>query len=410
MFEDFVNALQNFKTNKTRTFLSLLGIVIGVTSVIIVTTMGSSLYKSLAGQFNDFSMDMITLSPQWNRSTNKPYIELNDEYRTTLIREIPEIKNVFYTNTFDANVIRADLSVGSKQIQAIEPERLETLKLKIDYGGLFSPSDFVNGFQKAIIGDQIAKELFPEGNAVGKRMTLQIKSSNEHVPPYNFSFEVIGVLTPKNNWLIQSSQSVYVPRKFYADKLAVAGERSTVWNAEVSVYRAQDSGKVESKIKKISQELGGGYPYAVWTYSAQKDFEQFSKIMNMVRLVLSCVAGISLLVGGIGIMNIMLVTVTERKKEIGIRKALGASNRAILNQFLIESATLTLTGGTIGVLIGIFISKAIVKFFFPAEFVFALNATGTLIAFAVSVSIGVFFGLHPALKAAKLDPVVALAD
>lgn len=409
MFEDFINAMHNFRTNKTRTILSLLGIIIGVMSVVIVTTMGSTLYASVANQFKDMSMDVITIWQQWNRNTQQPYVILDDSYRKRLMTEIPEIKNVFYASTFNANVNRKDLSVGAKTVSAVEPGRFEALRMELDYGSFFSLSDYASGFQKAVIGDGIAKELFPEGNAVGKTLTLQI-GSHSGSQPYNFNFKVIGVLKEKNSWLIRSSQAVYVPRQFYKNQLARAGNSREVNSAEVVLYSAEDGTAAEEKIKKISSEIGGGYEHSVWTYSAKNEFDQFSKLMGMINLVLTTVAGISLLVGGIGIMNIMLVTVTERKREIGIRKALGASNADIRNQFLVESAALTLTGGFAGVILGSMISKFVITSMFPPEFIYSFNLNGTLIAFAVSVSIGIFFGLHPAVKAAKLDPVAALAE
>ena len=140
--------------------------------------------------------------------------------------------------------------------------------------------------------------------------------------------------------------------------------------------------------------------------------QENNKVCGVIGVVLTSIAGISLLVGGIGIMNIMIVTVTERKHEIGIRKALGATNADIRNQFLIESATITFTGGLLGVILGICISALVGAFAFPKDwdFVFAFNLGGTVAAFAVSVSTGIFFGLNPALRAAKLDPVEALSE
>lgn len=409
MIEDFLNALHNFRTNKMRTMLSLLGIVIGVTSVVIVTTLGTSLYHSIAQQFSGFSMDVINIGAGWNPNTNSQFIEFNDAFRNSLMKQIPKIKNIFYSSEFSASVLRGALTVGKKQVEGIEPGRLEALKLEMDYGDFFSATDYLNGFQKAVIGDGIASQLFPEGNAVGKTITLQINSGYYEIPPYNFQFEVIGVLKKKNNWLMRSSESIFVPRKFYMNQLSHSGE-SNVWEAEVCVYDSADTSVVENEIKSIAAQIADGNYNAVFTFSAQQEFEQMSSVMNMVRLVLSSIAGISLLVGGIGIMNIMLVTVTERRKEIGIRKALGATRKAIAFQFLVESATLTLTGGTIGAALGIIISKLIFTLILPKTFVLMFSFSGTVIAFGVSVFTGVFFGLHPALKAAKLDPVEALAE
>lgn len=407
MIEDFFNALHNFKINKMRTVLSLLGIIIGVISVVIVTTLGSSLYSSIAKEFLQFSMDIINVESMWNSNANKPFVEFNDDFRNTLLASIPKIKNVFYSSQFQSNAMHKNIITGKISTFGIEPGRLETLKYDMDYGNFFSATDYVNGTQKAILGDAIAYQLFPEGNAVGKKFTLQVSSKGE---PYNFQFEVIGVLKKKDTWMMNPSKSIFVPRKFYKNQLSTAGEYD-VWMAEVCVYNAQDTVVVEREIRKVASSLSNGAPNAVWTFSAQEQFEQMTTVMTMLRLILSAIAGISLLVGGIGIMNIMLVTVTERRKEIGIRKALGATRKAIVIQFLVESATLTLTGGTIGVAMGVLLSKLAFSLrLFREGFILTFSVYGTIIAFGVSVLIGVFFGLHPAMQAAKLDPVIALAD
>ena len=279
----------------------------------------------------------------------------------------------------------------------------------MDYGSFFSSSDYSTGAEKAIIGDRIAFQLFPEGRAVGKFITLPIRSGRENSPPHIVRLQVIGVVKPKNTWVLRTSDAVFVPRKFALRKLP-GKIAETVWSAEVAISDPKDSSNVEVKIQDFSEELSGGNRFAIWVYSARQQFEQMTKITGMVSLVLSAIAGISLLVGGIGIMNIMLVTVTERRREIGIRKALGATGGAIRMQFLIESASLTLTGGLIGIVLGLLISKLIVNVFFPPEIIFLPNFSGSLIAFSVSVCTGIFFGLHPAIKAARLDPVLALAE
>jgi len=415
MWEDFVNALSNFKSNRTRTLLSLLGILIGVMSVVISTSLGSTLYVSIAQEFKDFSMDVVTLQPRWSRATNMPYFSINEEYRQEVMARLPELKAMFFVREFGAVINRGSISAGNKNVSAVEPNRLSTLGVELEYGRDFSTSDFVNGTQVALLGSELAKELFPEGNALGKTVTLQIPSGSGS-PPYNFTFEVIGVLKPKDNWFLRVSQSLFVNYQFYKKQLAKPGNPYEVRSVELVVHRQSDAGIVANKIKDISRDIARSQTKdnvvgeVVWVFSAEEQFKQFSQIMSMINLVLSAIAGISLLVGGIGIMNIMLVTVTERKKEIGIRKALGATNSAIRNQFLVESATLTLLGGALGVGVGILISYFVITKFFPSDFIFSLNISGIIISFIVSVSIGIFFGLYPAIKAAKLDPVIALAE
>ncbi|MGI5064465.1 ABC transporter permease [Treponema putidum] len=410
MFEDFINAIHNFRTNKMRTLLSLLGIVIGVTSVIIVTSLASSLSNSMVKEFEEFSMDIINIGTQVdNPDFIGEGIKFDEAFRKKLMQRIPEIKHVFYSTRFPASAIRNGLRIDSIDIEGIEAERLESHRVVMDYGSFFSSSDYSMGAEKVIIGERIAFQLFPEGRAVGKFITLQIRSGSENTPPHIVRLQVIGVVKPKNTWVLHTSDAVFVPRKFALCKLP-GKIAETVWSAEVAISDPKDSSNVEVKIQDFSEELSGGNRFAIWVYSARQQFEQMTKITGMVSLVLSAIAGISLLVGGIGIMNIMLVTVTERRREIGIRKALGATGRAIRMQFLIESASLTLAGGLIGIVLGLLISKLIVNVFFPPEIIFLPNFSGSLIAFSVSVCTGIFFGLHPAVKAARLDPVQALAE
>ena len=420
MIEDFFNALHNFKSNKMRTFLSLLGIVIGVMSVIIITTLSQSLADSIAEEFKRFNLDVLNIEARWNPDTRKQFVVLNEEYRKTLKERIPQIKNIFYTYDFRAGVSRNNSIAGQKRINAVEPDRMESIGIKMDYGKFFDITDYAYGLQKAIIGKNIAEELFPEGRAVGKTITLQIASNSSKVPPYNFQFEVIGVL--KDTQVFSNanpSESVYVPSLFYKKNLISVGkEYDDLWTAEVILYDTSEIEYVQSRVSAISSELAGGFPRPIWIWSAREELNSLNKIINLVGVVMTAVAAISLLVGGIGIMNIMLVTITERKKEIGIRKALGASNAAIRSQFLVESATLTLTGGFIGVVLGLIIGGSIARILLPmlAEnpeditIVTSFDIGGIIIAFVISVAIGIFFGLSPALKAAKLDPVKALAD
>ncbi len=407
MLEDFINALNNFKTNKLRTLLSLLGIVIGVFSVVIITTLGYSMQKSMEEKFKRFNMNVLTMWVGWDNRAGKQAFKLDDTVRQKILDEIPEIKNIFFSYQNRGFISRNNIIGGDMTVQGVEIYQLETLEFEIDYGNFFEPTDYVSGSNKIVIGKQIAENLFPEGNSIGKTINLKIGQGN-----YSriYILEIAGVLKNKMTWFMNSSQTIYIPRNTF-NKIYNT-ERQMISNAQIVTHNANDAPLVKEKMEAFGKKLAPKVYQPVWVQSVKSQLEDMNKIMSMVRLVISVIAGISLLVGGIGIMNIMLVTVTERRKEIGIRKALGATNRAIRIQFLVESATLTLTGGIIGVAIGLLLSKVLVNFVFPAEaeMLFFVDIKGSIIAFAVSVFIGIFFGLHPASKAAKLDPVVALGD
>ena len=217
-----------------------------------------------------------------------------------------------------------------------------------------------------------------------------------------FGFEVVGVLKEQSGGMENPSTSVYIPRGFYSKKIQPNPIASSI---VCQVTDQKLSTKVAENIKSYVEEKSG-VENILNIMSMATFLEQYDQIMGTMTLLLSGVAAISLLVGGVGIMNIMIVTVTERKKEIGIRKALGASPRAIKLQFLVESATITLFGGFLGVIVGIALSGIVV---FAMNWEFAIQWGACLLSFFFSAFVGVFFGLNPASRAAKLDPVAALS-
>lgn len=395
MLEDFINAFQNFARNKTRTILSLLGVIIGVASVIVITSMGASSTKQIQDTFGSSGLDQVTIQKGYMSKRKKSGItvDFNEAFRTNIFNNIDNIKQVWFKNSFSATLSYGDTSVSSS-VTAIEPDFLQMCNLVLDYGDFFSVTDDVIGNQKIILGSEVASGLFPEGNAVGKVIT--VVSSN-----ITFAFTVAGVLKEQSAGFENVKTGVYVPMGFYTKKIKPNSPASSV------ILQAVNKSATTQMVNDVINYMTSvtGYSNAVNVNSMQTMMDQMSSITNTLSLMLSAIAAISLLVGGIGIMNIMIVTVTERRQEIGIRKALGATPAAIKQQFLIESASITLTGGIIGVILGVLISIAV-------EYVkgesFVINWKACVISFVFSVLVGIFFGLNPASRAAKLDPVVAL--
>ena len=400
MFEDFINALRNFKVNKMRTLLSLLGIVIGVMAVVIVTTLGNSLDATVRKIFSRFTMDVLYLE-RWQVDENK--LPFNEEFRTDLMRNVSGIKNVFYYSFLSGTMSRADTASSEQggSIIACEYGAIEANGYEIDYGESFLPFDFVNGSHKIILGKNIAESLFPEGSAVGKQLTVYTQKAQ-------FTLTVAGVLKHKDAWSYSPDRAAYIPFSFVTKKI---NPRPEIGRVDVQLYNENDAENVSRQIGNYADKKTDTHN-SLWVSSAKTQMQENNKIFGVIGVVLTSIAGISLLVGGIGIMNIMIVTVTERRHEIGMRKALGASNADIRNQFLVESATITFSGGLLGVVLGMLISALVGAVAFPKDwdFVFAFNFGGTVAAFAVSVFTGIFFGLNPALKAARMDPIEALND
>ena len=268
--------------------------------------------------------------------------------------------------------------------------------MELESGSYFTISDNVQGAQKIILGSEIAAALFPDGGAVGKTITLIYSN-------IRFGFEVVGVLKESTSGIESSTTGVYIPRGFYSKKIMPNPNAGTV------VIQCTDqnlSSTVADDIETYMKEKTG-VENSVTIISMQSMIEQFDEVMGTVTMLLSGIAAISLLVGGVGIMNIMIVTVTERRKEIGIRKALGATPGAIRMQFLVESATITLFGGFLGIIIGLGLSYLVV---YVMSWNFGIQWGACFVAFIFSAFVGVFFGLNPAARAAKLDPVEALSS
>ena len=394
MWEDFINALNNFVRNKTRTFLSLLGVIIGVASVIVITSIGSSSTKQVADTFGSAGLDMVSISSggMW-RGRSAVSIKFNETFRDNLFENVEDIKQIWYKNSLSATVTYGQTS-NSVNCSAVETGYLEALGMQLEDGGrYFNVSDNEEGTQKIILNHDTAESFFPAGDAVGKKILVVVSR-------VSFSFEVIGVLKEQTTGMENSS--AYVPIGFYSKKISPNADAATVMVQATSEDKT--SGLID-KIKDYCTSLSGT-DTSVNVTSMQTMIDQISSITTTLSTMLSAIAAISLLVGGIGIMNIMIVTVTERKQEIGIRKALGASPNAIRQQFLVESASITLIGGFFGVVVGILISLAVE---YVQKQAYVINTNACIIAFVFSVFVGIFFGLNPASRAAKLDPVIALS-
>lgn len=395
MFEDFIDALQNFKRNKTRTFLSLLGVIIGVAAVIIITSMGSVSTRQIKDTFGSSGLDFVSVNTGFmRRKRDAVTITFDESFRENLFEKIENIKKIWYKNSLGATISFESTS-STVSCNAVEAGYLETYGLQLEQGRYINVTDDYEGNQKIILGSTVAAALFPDGSGIGKHV---IVTANK----ISFNFQVVGILKEQNSGMEFSTNAAYIPRGFYSKKIKPNPAAETIMVQAVSAEKAP--GLAET-IETYCQELSGT-SYSVNVTSMQTMIDQMNSITKTMSLMLSAIAAISLLVGGIGIMNIMIVTVTERRQEIGIRKALGATPADIRRQFLVESASITLIGGFLGILLGIAISLAI-------EYVkntgFSISPRACIISFVFSVATGIFFGLNPAARAAKLDPVVALA-
>ena len=403
MFEDLLNAFQNFRINKTRTILSLLGVIIGVAAVIIITTIGQSATVNMSASFGDSGLDILQVQQGFaiRNSRGTIQFDFDDDFRDEIWGAVENIKEIYYSNSVNGS-LRYGSTEDSVILSAIENGYIQAMGGKLAEGSWFTETENEMGAQKIILGHGVSENFFGDESPIGKVIMFNVSAGSSKSK--FFGFEIIGVLENNEGGGLESfNSSVYVPRGFYDKKIKPNAVASKVTVQAISQDYAPEVG--EDIIAYAEKTFG--MEDVLSTFSLASMLESFNEMMGTMSLLLSCIAAISLLVGGIGIMNIMIVTVTERRKEIGIRKALGATPLAIQSQFLVEAAATTLIGGIFGIIFGLLLSFAITS---VLGWAFGIQWTAVLLAFIFSVFVGVFFGYSPARKASKLDPVEALSS
>jgi putative ABC transport system permease protein len=384
-----------FQRNKTRTVLSLLGIIIGVASVIVIGTLGESAKTNVKKSFGSSNLSLIQVDAGFMRRSRENRIYLDEAFREKIFDSISGINKIWYKNNLSSVLANGPLSV-SYQLSAVEYGYIEMCGLTTGSGETFNVSDDVEGSQTIVLGSDAALALFPDEDPVGRVLIAQAGSDL-------FGFRVIGVLSGDSLGFDSPKTSVYIPRGFYLKKIAPSPNASS---AVVEARSPKNVVRISAELKKYALEKTGE-EYALSVNSMQSMLERYDEVTGTMNMLLSGVAAISLLVGGIGIMNIMIVTVTERKREIGVRKAIGAAPYVIRLQFLTESAAITILGGITGAAAGIGVSAVAVA---VLKWSFSVSWASCAAAFLFSAFVGVFFGYYPASKAAKLDPVTALSS
>lgn len=423
--EDFYVALRGFKNNRGRTILSIIGIMIGITCVITVTTLGSSLKAAISGSLQDFNPRLMIARPNFSKSEVAMGIEFSvanetndnsffgEKYRKKIMTEVPKIKNMYFVDLIYTGVGYRDVFLDSMETRAVDYGWLKAENLNLDIGGDFRISDYAEGANKVIIGSRVSKWLFPEGNPIGKKILLYFYSPSQADGSNRMkqkSFEVLGVLEDSEMSISGMPQYYIIIPRMTAIRCGFQSDFSMV---DIIANDVNDVKQVKKRLIEITNEIVGRKD-SLTVVTLEELIQRFLSTINIVSFVLAAIAALSLLVGGIGIMNIMIVTVTERKKEIGICKAVGASKKNIISQFLAESVILTFIGSILGCIFGIAISYIFISLMkvggHSGNLSLVLDINGMVIAIIVSVFIGIFFGLYPALQAAKLDPVLALEE
>ncbi|MEQ8236429.1 MAG: ABC transporter permease [Syntrophomonadaceae bacterium] len=382
-------ALEGIWVNKLRSGLTMLGMIIGVMFVIIIVTMGQSVNQQVAQEVEGLGANSFTLVPVANDNGQKGKLTLDDckllQDSIDSIEFVVPIKVLSNAAAFETpREKKTNLLIGTS------PDYLQISKMGFTEGRFFNEAENQIGRRVVVIDQNLADELFGTGNtAVGK--TLRIN----RIP-----FQVCGVTKPEAAVLGIQQTFTCIPIR----TLMEIDDNQEIQQALVRV-KSQEQLAAATKQSVSILELRHAVKKGYQAQTNEQLMEQFSSILTIMTSVFGALAGIALLVGGIGIMNIMLVSVTERTREIGIRIAMGARRRDILIQFLVESATISALGGSIGMLLGVAIG-AIIALVLNTPVVVSFGTM--LVAFGFSSAVGIIFGLYPANRAAKLNPIDAL--
>ena len=404
LFEYIKMAVQNIRANKGRSFLTMLGIIIGIASVIAIVSIGEGTKNQMNSEIDGIGGGQIAVSVSNDAITELEFITAED---VQAVREIDTVEGVNVSESYDGETVtgKGNFSI---MLTAEGPDAKLLNNSEMKYGNYFGENEIEEGKNVCVISDADAKRLFGTDDVVGMDLDITCYDSSK-------SFRIMGVTTQKENGTFVSYTydgmpvAVNIP---YSSMEDLVGATDEFYSLTIQGDKTLDSQIIADQVVHVLEkrhQCAGEEYFQVQSF--QDVMQSMNEMLGMVTAFISFVAGISLLVGGIGVMNIMLVSVTERTREIGIRKSLGAKTSSIMLQFLAEAAILTVIGGLIGIILGILAAYGICSVISGSigmTIIPGISPTVIFVATLFSCAVGVFFGIYPAKKAARLSPIEAL--
>ena len=391
LWESVGSAIEGIWTNKLRSALTMLGIIIGIAAVIAVVAIGQGGRALLMYELEKIGSNLFVVYRNWDASQRPSPRDLTIRDAIAIEEQAPSVR-LTAPSSFSRAMLQVAQTNRRVEVQGTTTSLQKIRNIELVQGRFFNEEEVTGIRRVAVIDQSLAEELFPNQDAVGQRVIIN-----------NTPTQVVGVYQKAETTFVYSGQlsTVYVPITYWQQLFnsswvhQIEGEAISGEAVERAIQESL------SILKRRHQAEDDRYR----SWNLQQELQMANNISGIMTLVIGAIAAISLLVGGIGVMNIMLVSVTERTREIGLRKALGATRKDILLQFLIESVTICLIGGFIGILLGVGGAFAIAKL---AKWPPLISPMTVVIAVSFSVLVGIFFGLYPANKAAKMDPIDAL--
>lgn len=396
-------ALRALQRNKLRAFLTMLGIIIGVGAVIAMVAIGQGSKKSIQDQLSSMGSNMITIRPNSNQTPGGGARLDVSNVQTLTLDDIKAIQNqAQYVNAVSPAVQGRGQAINASMnwpttMQGVSPDFLTIRNWPLKEGSGFTGAD-VNGAAKVcLVGQTVVDNIFDPGDdPIGKTIRFN------RIP-----FKIIGVLAEKGENAFGQDQDdiLLAPYTTVQKRILAITYIQTIYASAINSESSAPATEELSQLLRTSHKLTNNEPDDFTVRTQAELISTFSSTSQLLTVLLAAIAGISLLVGGIGIMNIMYVSVTERTKEIGLRMSIGARGIDILMQFLIEAIAISITGGVMGVLLGLLASKLItVLLSWPT----LVSESSIILSFVVCALTGIFFGYYPAQKASRLDPIEAL--